>query len=927
MDQSHTVVITNPGDSNKSYVDAFKQRKPIQPTSVDVASLPNPSLIEGEPALEIPTKFFEEGCQQFQHNFIARMDYTGLKFNEMKQNLEAQWKFTAKFVPMTKGFFIIMLSSKEDKEKVRKTKWFINEHLLRLIDWYPSFNPEKQATSHATVWVRFPRLPVELWTEKTILSMGKVLGNPIVLDQKTLDLDFGYFAADLVDIDFGKHIPERIIIKSGGKSFWQYLDIPKSPKFCLHCNIIGHHEKECKNKPANKTVHNNDPAQDNSTSSQSWQEVQSKRKSRKEKNSGTSQGLHEGNAGSVEKTTQLEEEVSRSEAEFNASAAKLERAKQAAADNLALVNGTELERTSALVTMLGASDELARTNRMRVLDGSQALMNPFIASATSNTDANENAVNRIASQEHIVKQAITEREVVKKGVSPVVTRISKRSKKLVSTSQLANTPQTESKIPCSEGVIAGLGLRGFENKAIHNSTVGSIGNIWILWKDVFDQPEVINTSRQAITIKVDGVFMSFVHASYIQVFRRRLWQQLSLHDLTVPWLIMGDFNCVLHGDEKKGGHEPRPSCINEFSDWMDNNNLFEADSLGCKLPWTNGQSGTRHILSKLDRAIINEAWITKFANWRFEAFESSMKLWNQTVFGNVNTRFKQAQLKFEVACRNSDEHPHDVAKLNVMKNALVVVQDVRMQQHIMLKKKSQLVSEDGLTISDPDQILDHVASYYEAKFNGTDLPIDEHLFEYDHASISVEENQMLDAIPSLEEIKTAVFDLGADSAPGPDGFSGCFYRHCWDLINQDLFKDIIFCWTTKSIPNGVAFMKGRNIYENISLASEMVNELHIKRKDGNLGLKLDISQDFDIVSRSFVLEVFRRYDFSEDWCSWIHNILKSAHISILLNGSRKGIMKSVRNLVKILEVYQCASGQRVCREKNKIYNGGGSLST
>ncbi|XP_026442378.1 uncharacterized protein LOC113341879 [Papaver somniferum] len=193
--------------------------------------------------------------------------------------------------------------------------------------------------------------------------------------------------------------------------------------------------------------------------------------------------------------------------------------------------------------------------------------------------------------------------------------------------------------------------------------------------------------------------------------------------------------------------------------------------------------------------------------FKLKRLKATMKLWNKTVFGNVNTRFKQAQLKFEVASRNSDEDPHDVAKLNVMKNALVAVQDVRMQQHIMLKKKSrnkwllegssntsyfhstinirrsantisELVSEDGLTISDPDQIRDHVVSYYEAKFNGTDLPIDEKLFEYDHASISVEENQMLDAIPSLEEIKTAFFDLGADSAPGPDGFSGCFYRHC-----------------------------------------------------------------------------------------------------------------------------------------------------
>lgn len=140
----------------------------------------------------------------------------------------------------------------------------------------------------------------------------------------------------------------------------------------------------------------------------------------------------------------------------------------------------------------------------------------------------------------------------------------------------------------------------------------------------------------------------------------------------------------------------------------------------------------------------------------------------------------------------------------------------------------------------------------------------------------------------------------------------------------------------------------------------------------------------------FVLEVLRRYGFSEDWCTWIHSILQSARISVLLNfrpegffkinrGLRqgdtlsslifvliedvlsrnisklfkekkmspmvtrngispthlffvddimifcKGNMKSVTNLVKLLDDYQCASGQRVCREKRKIYYGGGSL--
>ncbi|XP_026445206.1 uncharacterized protein LOC113345746 [Papaver somniferum] len=478
---------------------------------------------------------------------------------------------------------------------------------------------------------------------------------------------------------------------------------------------------------------------------------------------------------------------------------------------------------------------------------------------------------------------------------------------------------TEPKIPYSDGVMLRLNLAGFVKKAVHNSSSSSIGNLWILWSEDIEEPVVLNMTRHAIT--------------------------------------------------KKGGRETLTSRINEFSYWMEENSLFEADSLGSKFTWTNGQSGVRRIISKLDRAIINEPWevsdhstligypfvsliprrapfrIQKVwfthpdflrmveASWnapvygnpdfifpfKLKKLKVAMKLWNQQVFGNVNARLKQAQLKLEVASRNSDEDPFDTFKQNVMKDALVDVHEVRMQQHIMLKQKSrnkwilkgssnisyfhstiktrrsantisELVTDDESLINEPDQLRDHVVSYYENKFNGEDSLIEDHLFEYDHNSISFEERQMLDSTPSMEEIKAAVFDLGPDSAPGPDGLLGCFYRHCWDLIHQDLAKAIIFCWNNKSIPNGdnssliLLMAKGRNIHENISLASEMVNEMHIKRKDGNLGLKLDISQAFDM-----------------------------------------GNMKSLTNLVKLLEDYQRASGQRVCREKSKIYFGGGSL--
>ncbi|XP_026383840.1 uncharacterized protein LOC113279362 [Papaver somniferum] len=76
----------------------------------------------------------------------------------------------------------------------------------------------------------------------------------------------------------------------------------------------------------------------------------------------------------------------------------------------------------------------------------------------------------------------------------------------------------------------------------------------------------------------------------------------------------------------------------------------------------------------------------------------------------------------------------------------------------------------------------------------------------------------------------------------------------------------------------------------------MVNEIQIKHKDGNIGLKLDITQAFDTVSWRFILEVFRRYGFSEWWCDWILSLLKSARISVLVNGNPDGYFSIDRGL-------------------------------
>ncbi|GAU28119.1 hypothetical protein TSUD_295560 [Trifolium subterraneum] len=82
----------------------------------------------------------------------------------------------------------------------------------------------------------------------------------------------------------------------------------------------------------------------------------------------------------------------------------------------------------------------------------------------------------------------------------------------------------------------------------------------------------------------------------------------------------------------------------------------------------------------------------------------------------------------------------------------------------------------------------------------------------EHESFLVEEvipnliyeevNTLLTMLPSYDEIKSAVFSLNKDSAPGPDGFGAFFFQHYWDIVKEDVLNVVLDFFTTSWILPG-----------------------------------------------------------------------------------------------------------------------------
>lgn len=56
--------------------------------------------------------------------------------------------------------------------------------------------------------------------------------------------------------------------------------------------------------------------------------------------------------------------------------------------------------------------------------------------------------------------------------------------------------------------------------------------------------------------------------------------------------------------------------------------------------------------------------------------------------------------------------------------------------------------------------------------------------------LTPEKNKKLIEPPSALEIREALFSINPDKAPRPDRFSASFYQSYWDIIGEDVIKDI-----------------------------------------------------------------------------------------------------------------------------------------
>ncbi|WVZ83247.1 hypothetical protein U9M48_030415 [Paspalum notatum var. saurae] len=228
-------------------------------------------------------------------------------------------------------------------------------------------------------------------------------------------------------------------------------------------------------------------------------------------------------------------------------------------------------------------------------------------------------------------------------------------------------------------------------------------------------------------------------------------------------------------------------------------------------------------------------------------------------------------------------------------------------------------------------------SYFQDVFGG--------VFQRTHTlqlpNLGLNSSSVLDGLDhcfSEEEVWSVIRELPNDKAPGPDGFTGLFFKSTWLVIKGDIMSVFNAFWSldTRSLyllndaylvllkkkpdaqeirdyrpislihsvsklltkvlsvrlapklgriisNNQSAFIKKRCIHDNYLTVQLICKWLH-RRKVPSVFLKIDLARAFDSVVWSFLLELLEFFGFSSRWRDWVAALLTSSSTKLLING-------------------------------------------
>ena len=216
--------------------------------------------------------------------------------------------------------------------------------------------------------------------------------------------------------------------------------------------------------------------------------------------------------------------------------------------------------------------------------------------------------------------------------------------------------------------------------------------------------------------------------------------------------------------------------------------------------------------------------------------------------------------------------------------------------------------------------------------------------------LNPEQQRLLSCNFTRQDVKRVMQSIPNDKSPGMDGFNSFFFKHCWDIVGEEvadavldffstgkLLKSInvtsltlipkvkspthvsdfrpisccsviykcitkLLCEKIKLVLPGLisqnqgAFVAQRSILHNVLLCQDIVKMYKPRQKQKCCLMKIDIQKAYDTVNWAFIKEILLKLGFPSRFVKLIMVCVESPTFSLMINGSPTGFFNSKRGI-------------------------------
>ncbi|KAL6522936.1 hypothetical protein OROHE_016783 [Orobanche hederae] len=264
----------------------------------------------------------------------------------------------------------------------------------------------------------------------------------------------------------------------------------------------------------------------------------------------------------------------------------------------------------------------------------------------------------------------------------------------------------------------------------------------------------------------------------------------------------------------------------------------------------------------------------------------------------------------------------------------------------------RIESDQGIIVDEPELVRKEIIGCYSTLLgSSTDPEVSSNLLRpYITKRLSPADASYMARQVTGDEIKRVLFGFKDIKAPGPDGYTACFFKKSWDIVGREVtlaiekffysgrlvkgfnstlialihkvevpkhpkdFRPISCCNViykiiSKIIANRLreflgslvdksqtAFIPVRLISDNILLAQELLHGYNKKNLPARCAFKVDLMKAYDMVEWKFVLALLEEMNFDPKFIMWVRACMTSPAFSININGEAAGYFYGKRGL-------------------------------